>query len=128
MPKFPKDYAFYLREFMNRPGHHAGAYVIFKVRDPWVNEDSYLEQASVTSEITDCNGRIYLSFSMGNREDRENSIHKARFLSRAFGQLAVALEKASEATDELEQDENVKHHYGGPRPRRRRRRATKAPK
>lgn len=75
----------YIRKFLNRPGHHAGAHVLIEV-------DSQADAVDVTFRITDCYDGISLDFDMETAAERRNSLHKARVLREAVGRLEAVLE------------------------------------
>lgn len=81
---------FYARKFLNRPGHHAGAYVLAVVEQSTVDDgpDSYRE---ISLEISDCFRRVDLEFPMGTASQRANSVRKARLLADVLVEFADAV-------------------------------------
>jgi hypothetical protein len=87
---------FYVRKFLNRPGHHAGAYVLAVVESalPTDDPDRYLE---IDLEIADCSRRVNLEFPPWNARDRANSVRKARLLAEVLAEFADAVEAEADA-------------------------------
>lgn len=85
--------AFYRRRFLNRRGHHAGAYVLAECRvtsyDGRREVDAYLR-------IADCNRNALLDFSIADDSAGRNAIHKARLLRDIVVEFTAALEAAAE--------------------------------
>ena len=82
----PKRY--YVRKFLNRPGHHGGAYVIATVEQEWSE-----------LEIADCSRHIRLEFPLDSRDDRSNSLRKAKLLADVGAQFLAALEAEAKAAE-----------------------------
>ena len=87
---------FYRRTFLNRRGHHAGAYVLADVsverepaRGPWVD-------AALT--VADCHRIATLDFTFNTDAGRENALRKARLLRDVVNAFTDALERAAEET------------------------------
>jgi hypothetical protein len=91
--------AFHRRRFLNRRGHHAGAYVIADCRVA-----SYRERREVDATLTiaDCNRVAVLDFSAADEVGVVNSLHKARLLRDIVVDFTAALEAA---VDEIRQQE-----------------------
>ena len=90
----PKNRLF-IRRFLNRPGHHAGAYLLARIGDTTGESGSYVD-ADVTLEIADCSRRIALNFPLTLRAERANSLRKARLLADALQRFATALSAEAE--------------------------------
>ncbi len=86
---------FYRRTFLNRRGHHAGAYVIAAL-----STESYLSDGIPTWEVSgeltiaDCSRVADLDFSVRDTASARNSLHKARLLTQIVTQFTAALEAA----------------------------------
>lgn len=89
---------FYARRFLNRRGHHAGAYVLASIdvepprtprARPWVD-------ASIT--IGDCGRVVTLDCGGGDRGEISNALRKARVLHEVLGDFVEALEAAAAET------------------------------
>ena len=86
---------FYRRTFLNRRGHHAGAYVIAEVRlDRGTTQQAAVVDACLT--IADCHRVATLDFYAGERRDLANAVHTARVLRDVVVDFVVALERAAE--------------------------------
>jgi hypothetical protein len=99
---------FYARQFLNRRGHHGGAYVLAVVErsESTDDPDCYVE---ITLEIADCSRHIELDFPMRTARDRENSVRKARLLAEVIAGFAAAVESESATAAERSR------HRGGSR-------------
>ncbi len=86
---------YYVRKFLNRRGHHSGAYVLAHVERAPANATAHYDVETYL-EITDCSRRISLAFPMWTKSDRANSIHKARLLADVTAKFATALEAEAE--------------------------------
>jgi hypothetical protein len=86
---------FYRRSFLNRRGHHAGAYVIADVR---VERDQRSPRRWVIADLTiaDCHRVAVLDFGVNDPQDAANALHKARLLRDVVAAFAEALEAAVE--------------------------------
>jgi hypothetical protein len=82
---------FYIRRFLNRPGHHGGAYVLASVEDTTKHK---LEDGDAWAEfeLSDCSRRVSLEFPMSTKGERRNSLRKARLVAKAAADFAAALE------------------------------------
>jgi hypothetical protein len=82
---------FYRRRFLNRRGHHAGAYVI---ADCALEE--YGDRLDIEAYVTvaDCSRVVTLDFSGRTPSQRSNSLHKARELKVVLDDFCAALEAA----------------------------------
>ena len=87
---------FYRRSFLNRRGHHAGAYVLADIvvepRDP--GRDTWVDAAFT---VADCNRVATLDFSANDSRELANALHKARLLRDVMIAFTDALEAAGEA-------------------------------
>jgi hypothetical protein len=84
---------FYVRKFLNRAGHHGGAYVLGVVTktEPSDEHDSY-----ANLELSDCSRRVSFDFPMWTARERENSVRKARLLADALTRFADAVAAEAE--------------------------------
>jgi hypothetical protein len=92
---------FYIRRFLNRPGHFAGAYVLASVPDTtdWNDPDA---RPWIEFELADGSRRVSLEFSLQSRPERRNSLYKARLLLRAVEAFVAALEEEVRLADARE--------------------------
>lgn len=81
-----------VREFLNLPGHKAGAYVIATVQKT-TGEEGYIE---VELCLADCSRVLDFDFSFQDYEDIANSLHKARLLERTMTDFRKAVEKEAD--------------------------------
>lgn len=92
---------FYRRRFLNRRGHHGGAYVLAQVE---VDRSPSTEAPDVyaTLTVSDCRRSTQLDFGVFLDRDAANALHKARQLQEVLRDFTAALETAIEeraATD-----------------------------
>jgi hypothetical protein len=86
-----------VRRFLNRPGFHAGAYVLAEVQD--TSELAVREQDGrlvnprphLRLEIADCSERIDLEFAVHSAEHVRNSLHKLDTLAAALARFRAGL-------------------------------------
>ncbi|MFP3714920.1 hypothetical protein [Puerhibacterium sp. TATVAM-FAB25] len=86
---------FYRRAFLNRRGHHAGAYALAEIDlcEPFDESDgSYRVDAVFT--VADCSRVTTLDFQAHDAAQAANALHKARLLHAMLGDFVVALETA----------------------------------
>lgn len=83
---------FYFRQFLNRPGHHAGAYLLASVEDTSRAGPDSDQAAWVEFVLADCHDRIGLEFPLWDARQRRNSVRKARLLLTAMQDFVDALE------------------------------------
>jgi hypothetical protein len=86
------------RRFLNRPGHHAGAYVRAELEDtsgwaPTHSEKSGWSnpEPNVVLEIKDCTRSIYLEFDWATADSRRNSVYKLDTLIDALARFRAGL-------------------------------------
>ena len=99
---------FYVRQFLNRRGHHAGAYVLALVERTEPTDDPDFS-AQVRLELTDCFRRVSFDFPMWTAHDRNNSVRKARMLADVLARFADAVELEAEMTRERSKRRSHKH-------------------
>lgn len=90
---------FYVRQFLNRRGHHGGGYLLASVPDTSALPDD-ADPPWVEFELADCSRRVALDFPLGTRADRQNSLHKAHLLLREIGAFVEALEAEVELAEQ----------------------------
>jgi hypothetical protein len=92
---------YYRRSFLNRPGHHAGAYVIADVTLQRGTSGGLTVDGDLT--IADCARVTSLDFyvaSDASAAERRNALHKARVLRDVVNDFVEAFEAAlAEARD-----------------------------
>jgi hypothetical protein len=84
-----------IRRFLNRPGHHAGAYVIAVVGDSESCRDkdcSHQYCIDVRLSISDCARLVALDFDLDDAAGRRNSMYKINTLIDALVAFRAALE------------------------------------
>lgn len=86
---------YYVRKFLNRPGHHGGAYVLVEVEDTSKSTD-HDDLAFIEFEISDCFRRVGLDFPLHTAAERRNSLVKARLLADVTARFLEALEVEAE--------------------------------
>lgn len=86
---------YYVRKFLNRPGHHGGANVLASVEDTSKSAGDG-DPAFVEFEISDCFRRVGLDFPLRSSADRRNSLAKARLLAEVTARFLEALEAEAE--------------------------------
>lgn len=92
MPAVRRRRYLYRRRFLNRRGHHAGAYVVAEITvDRWGDNDSHVD-ASLT--VADCSRIATLDFDVYSHSDATNALHKARLLRDLLIDYTDALERA----------------------------------
>ena len=79
---------FFVRKFLNRAGHHGGAYVLAIVTK---TKESDEHDGYANLELADCSRRVSFDFPMWSARDRENSVRKARILAEALVRFADAV-------------------------------------
>lgn len=84
----------YRRRFLNRPGHHAGAYAIAEVKVYAGRKKNGYVSASLA--IADCSRVVDLDFYAGDDATAANALHKARLLRDIVVDFADAYERAIE--------------------------------
>lgn len=91
---------FYRRRFLNRRGHHAGAYVIADVRiDHWPRGTDTREMIDAALTIADCSRVATLDFSANDPSELSNALSKARALLKVMTEFTAALESAATHVD-----------------------------
>lgn len=65
---------YYRREFLNKQGHQAGAYVFAEVSDTTLEGAS--DYADIEFRVADCYRAITLDFGLYDESERENSLYK----------------------------------------------------
>src|SRR5687767_7609363 len=91
---------FYFRRFLNRPGHHGGAYLLASVEDTSRRDDDGESGAWIEFELADCSRRVRLEFPLGTRRDRLNSTRKAHLLLTAVEAFVAAVDEEARLSDE----------------------------
>lgn len=89
---------FYRRRFLNRRGHHGGAYVLADVTVERHDWDGETRPPSVSAWVTvsDCSRTTQLDFTVDRAGDLANALHKARLLRDTLADFTAALEEAAE--------------------------------
>ncbi len=86
---------FYRRRFLNRRGHHAGAYVLADCRVVTDRRDGKtVREVDAQLTIADCSRVISLDLSAFNEADARNALHKARLLRAIMNEFSDAFEAA----------------------------------
>ncbi len=88
---------FYRRTFLNRRGHHAGAYALADITtEPGVTRDKQAKRVSARLTIADCGRVVTLDLDADTPAEARNALHKARLLRDILDQSVEALERAVE--------------------------------
>ncbi len=92
-------YRMRVRRFLNRPGYHAGAYVLAEVEDstnvkkdrngrwPWVD---------ITLVLSDCDRVVSYDFNLETASGRSNSLHKIDLLVETLSRFRDAMHQEAE--------------------------------
>lgn len=84
---------FYRRRFLNRRGHHAGAFVLAECKtESWQNGTGV--DAFIT--IADCSRVVTLDLSGATVSEINNAIYKARCMRDTLVDLTAALERTAD--------------------------------
>lgn len=90
---------FYRRRFLNRRGHHAGAYALADVSlEHLFRTRERDREVAAGLTVADCGRVVTLDFDAYDRATARNALHKARVLKEVVDGFVEALERA---TDEL---------------------------
>jgi hypothetical protein len=84
---------FYRRRFLNRRGHHAGAFVLAECKTATWRDQAELD-ASVT--IADCSRVVTLDLSGATTSEISNALFKARTLRDTLVDLTATLEQMAD--------------------------------
>ena len=87
---------FYRRRFLNRRGHHAGAYVIADVQVCRSGRGTAGSEVEADLTIADCNRIARLDFSAWDEASMRNALHKARLLREVVDDFVDALMAAAD--------------------------------
>ena len=88
----------HIRRFLNRGGHHAGAYVVAAVPDSAscrIKDCSHLFCGTLVLDIADCSRVVHLDFDLDTAARRRNSLHKINTLVDVLTRFRDALEVES---------------------------------
>lgn len=86
---------FYRRTFLNKRGHHAGAYVIAEgIVEPGFHTDDGKLEVSAALTVADCSRIVTLDFDAHDSASARNALHKARLLKVVVDGFVDALERA----------------------------------
>lgn len=82
-----------IRKFLNKPGHHAGAYVLAEVEDSTKHKKGKHGWPYVHVDLTlaDCSRVVSLDFDLSTSRQRANSLHKIDLLVESLTQFRDAL-------------------------------------
>jgi hypothetical protein len=89
-------YRYYCRRFLNRRGHHGGAYVLAIVEALPEGPDDFDWAWELSLELADCARRVVFDFPLHTYADRQNSVRKARLLAEITRNFCDALEEEAE--------------------------------
>ncbi|MGH2702105.1 MAG: hypothetical protein ACRDJ2_10065 [Actinomycetota bacterium] len=83
-----------IRKFLNRPGYHAGAYVLAQVEDSSKHKkDKYgWPYVHVDLTLADCSRVVSFDFDLSTARQRANSLHKVDVLVDSLIQFRDALQ------------------------------------
>mgnify|MGYP000847468529 FL=1 len=86
---------FYRRRFLNRRGHHGGAFVLADVHaERYLSAGHPVHDISAFITIADCSRVATLDFDIHTAEDARNALHKARLLREVVSDFVASLERA----------------------------------
>ena len=80
----------YIRRFLNKRGHHAGAYILVAVEDTTKRKAEGHDWTDIEFTITDCGRQVSLSFDVTPGE-LANSLYKVDLLRDALDRFRTAL-------------------------------------
>jgi hypothetical protein len=82
-----------IRKFLNKPGYHAGAYVLAEVDDSTKHKKGKHGWPYVHVDLTlaDCNRVVSFDFDLSSARQRANSLHKIDLLVDCLIQFREAL-------------------------------------
>ena len=95
----------YRRRFLNRPGHHAGAYAIADVK-VHAGRKKGSAHVSASLAIADCNRVVELDFYAVDESSAANALHKARLLREIVSEFTTSYERAIEEWRAMRGDES----------------------
>lgn len=83
-----------IRKFLNKPGYHAGAYVLAEVEDSTKHKKGKHGWPYVHVDLTlaDCSRVVSFDFNLSSARDRANSLHKIDLLVDSLIQFRDALQ------------------------------------
>ena len=89
---------FYRRRFLNRRGHHGGAYVLADVTVELNDWDGVSRPPAVTAwlAVSDCSRTTDLDFTVTRAGELSNALYKARLLRDTLVDFTAALEEAAD--------------------------------
>jgi len=91
------SHRFYRRSFLNRRGHHRGAYIIASSEIDSDTDRAGRAWIDATLTISDCDRVVSLDFWVDRPSDAANALHKARLLRDIVGAFTESLETSVEA-------------------------------
>lgn len=90
---------FYRRRFLNRRGHHAGAYIIADIGVERGRGPNSPEEIDASLTIADCSRIATLDFSASSPSELSNALFKARALLAVVTDFTAALEDAADQVE-----------------------------
>jgi hypothetical protein len=84
---------YYFRDFLNDPGHHAGAYVLASVDVDDATDAPLGPSLDARLTVADCGRVVTLDFDCYDADGVDNALHKARLLRRVVDEFVVAIEE-----------------------------------
>ncbi|MCA1704594.1 MAG: hypothetical protein LC808_15565 [Actinobacteria bacterium] len=87
------SYRVRIRKFLNKPGHHAGAYLLAEVEDSRKHKKGKHDWPYVHVDLTlaDCSRVVSFDFDLSSARRRANSLHKIDILVDSLIQFRDAL-------------------------------------
>lgn len=91
-----------IRKFLNKPGYHAGAYVLAEVEDSTKYKKGKHGWPYVHVDLTlaDCSRVVSFDFNLSSSRDRANSLHKIDLLVDSLIQFRDALQAEADLAAE----------------------------
>jgi hypothetical protein len=84
-----RGFRYYRRSFLNRPGHHATAFIYATV--PFTKAEDEEDSCYPVLTIADCNRSISLSIDCGSGADAKNTLYKLDMLIETLTEFREAV-------------------------------------
>jgi hypothetical protein len=92
-------YRLRVRKFLNRPGHHGGAYVLAEVEDSThleMDRNELQSWVNITLVLSDCSRMVSYDFNLETASERKNSLHKIDLLVETLSRFREAMYQEAE--------------------------------
>lgn len=84
---------FYRRRFLNRRGHHAGAFVLAECK---IEKHAKRSEIDAYVTIADCSRQVTIDLSGASKAEISNALRKAELLRDTFADIARAIEQQAD--------------------------------